>query len=146
MLRDVAAMHVKPAKAAQLLKFALVGCSGVAVNTAVLYVLSRRLHLALAASSAVAVEVAVISNYVLNEFWTFASRAACIKRFAKFNIASLAGLSVNVLLVWSLTRLGIYFLLANLIGIGVAFGINYFLSTAWVWSRALCYEISPTPL
>jgi len=137
MLRDVAVMHAKPAKVAQFVKFALVGCSGVAVNTAVLYVLSRRLHLPLAASSAVAVEFSVMTNYVLNEFWTFAGRGVCGKRFAKFNIASLAGLSLNVLLVWSLTRHGIYFLLANLIGIGVAFGVNYFLSTAWVWSRTL---------
>jgi putative flippase GtrA len=136
LLKDVAALYVKHAKLARFLKFAIVGCSGVIINTAVLYFLSRRLHLPLAASSAVAVEIAVISNYLLNEFWTFASGAACIRRLAKFNVASLAGLSVNVLIVWSLTRLQMYFLIANLMGIGAAFLLNYLLSTTWVWSRA----------
>jgi len=145
LLKEVTALHAKRAKTARLLKFSVVGCSGVLVNTAALYFLSRKLHLPLAAASAVAVEIAVISNYVLNEFWTFAGGAASVTRLAKFNIASLAGLGVNVLAVWSLTRLDMYYLIANLFGVGIAFGLNYILSTAWVWSRALWYEISPAP-
>ena len=126
------------ARAGQILKFACVGCIGVAVNTVVLYILSRWLGLPLAASSALAIELAIISNYLLNDRWTFASRAISIRQFAKFNVASLSGLAVNVAVVWLLTRLGIYFITANLVGITLGFAGNYALSSVWVWGRAQC--------
>jgi len=104
----------------------------------VLYILSRWLGLPLAASSALAIELAIISNYLLNDRWTFASRAISIRQFAKFNVASLSGLAVNVAVVWLLTRLGIYFITANLVGITLGFAGNYALSSVWVWGRAQC--------
>jgi putative flippase GtrA len=61
--------------------------------------------------------------------------AASLKRFGKDNIASLAGLSLNVMTVWLLARLGLYFLVANLFGIGAGVASNYALSAAWVWGR-----------
>ncbi len=129
---------VRRAQASRILKFACVGCIGIAVNTVVLYILSRWLGLPLAASSAIAVELAIISNYFINDRWTFARRAISVRRFAKFNVASLSGLSVNVATVWLLTRLGIYFIAANLVGIPLGFASNYALSSAWVWGRAIC--------
>jgi putative flippase GtrA len=114
-------------------KFVVVGGSGTVLNTAVLYVLYRWLHMPLAAASALAVEVAVVNNYLLNDRWTFAARSPSLRRFAKFNASSLGGLAVNVLAVWLLTRTGLHFLVANLVGIAVAFSINCTLSATWVW-------------
>lgn len=145
MLSDATSMQARHSKIVTFLKFGTVGCTGVVVNTLALYVLSRELGLPLAASSAVAVEVAVISNYLLNEHWTFATRAVSVRRLAKFNLASLAGLGINVLTVWSLAQLGFYFLLANLVGIAAGFAGNYALSFIWVWGRALWREMSSTP-
>lgn len=129
---------IKRARTSRILKFACVGCIGIVVNTVVLYILSRWLGLPLAASSAVAVELAIISNYVINDKWTFASRAISLRRFTKFNVAALSGLGVNVATVWLLTRLGMYFIAANLVGITLGFASNYALSSVWVWGRALC--------
>lgn len=138
-------MQARHSKTVTLLKFGVVGCTGVVLNTAALYALSRELGLPLAASSAVAVEVAVISNYLLNEHWTFATRTMSVKRFAKFNAASLGGLGINVMTVWSLAQLGIFFLLANLFGIAAGFASNYALSFIWVWGQALWRKMSSTP-
>ena len=118
-----------------VLKFAVVGGTGVIINTLVLYVLSRWAGLPLLAASALAVEFAAISNYLLNDTWTFAVRSPSLGRFAKFNTASLAGLALNVLSVWLLTRLGLYFLAADLIGIAAGFAANYAFSVGWVWGR-----------
>jgi putative flippase GtrA len=118
-----------------VLKFGIVGGTGVAVNISALYVLSRWAGLPLVAASAVAVELAAISNYLLNDTWTFAAGPPSLTRFAKFNIASLAGLALNVLCVWLLTRLGLYFLLANLVGIATGFAANYTFSVSWVWAQ-----------
>ena len=116
-----------------IVKFVVVGGSGTVLNTAVLFVLYRRLHLPIVAASAVAVELAVVSNYLLNDRWTFAARSPSLRRFAKFNASSLGGLTVNVLSVWFLTRIGLYVLLANLAGIAAAFAVNITLSLTWVW-------------
>jgi putative flippase GtrA len=39
------------------------------------------------------------------------------------------------MIVWLLTRHGVYFLVANLVGIAVAVVVNYTFSVAWVWRR-----------
>jgi putative flippase GtrA len=119
----------------RIFRFAVVGSTGVIVNTSVLYMLSRWAGLPLMVASAVAVELAAISNYLLNDTWTFAVRSPSIRRFAKFNTASLAGLALNVLSVWLLTRLGLYLLVANLIGIAAGFAANYAFSVRWVWGQ-----------
>jgi putative flippase GtrA len=123
------------AETGRVLKFAIVGGTGVAVNTAALYMLSRWAGLQLVAASVLAVELAAISNYLFNDTWTFAIRSPSLGRFAKFNLASLVGLALNVLGVWLLTRLGLYFLIANFIGIAAGFATNYAFSVRWVWAR-----------
>lgn len=126
------------ARVARILKFACVGIIGVGINTAALYIFSRCLGLPLVAASAIAVELAVVGNYSLNARWTFATSVVSVKRFAKFNLASLFGLGLNVIIVWLLVRVGIYFLAANLFGITAGFASNYALSSIWVWGQVLC--------
>jgi putative flippase GtrA len=120
----------------RLLKFGAVGAIGVIINTTVLFVLSHWVGLPLLLSSAIAVELAIVSNFFWNNRWTFACRSPSLARFVKFNAASLGGLTVNVVTVWGLTRTGLYFLIANLVGIGVGVAVNYACSVVWVWRRA----------
>lgn len=117
----------------RMLRFAVVGGAGVVVNTAALYALHRLLHVPLVPASAMAVELAVINNYVLNDRWTFGMRALSLKRFGKFNASMLAGLAVNVLVLWALVHGGHHLVLANVIAIGAAFAVNYTSSALWVW-------------
>ena len=119
----------------RILKFAIVGGSGAILNTAMLYVLYRRLHMPLVAASFLAAELAVGSNYLLHDGWTFAGRSPSLRRFAKFNAASLGGLTVNVLSVWLLVHLGLGIVLANLAGIAAGFAVNLVLSATWVWGE-----------
>ena len=123
------------AKLARAARFCVVGGTGTAINTAVLYLLSRGLGLPLPVSSAIAVELAILSNYMLNDRFTFGARRLSLRRLAKFNLTSLAGLGVNVVIVWLLTRHGVYFIAANFVGIAVAVVVNYTFSVAWVWRR-----------
>ena len=119
----------------RLLKFGAVGATGVIINTTILYMLSRWVGFPLLLSSAIAVELAIVSNFFWNNRWTFACRSRSFARFVKFNVASLVGLTVNVTAVWGLTRAGLYFLIANLVGIGIGVAVNYAGSVVWVWRR-----------
>lgn len=117
------------------LRFAVVGGGGVLVNTVVLFVLYHWAGLPLLVASAIAVELAVVHNYLLNDRWTFAVGTPSLRRFIKFNVSVLGGLGVNVLIVWSLVRGGTHLLLANCLGIAAAFAVNFASSTGWVWGR-----------
>ncbi|MET7765134.1 GtrA family protein [Streptomyces sp. NPDC005336] len=117
------------------LRFAVVGGGGVLVNTVALFALYHWAGLPLLVASSIAVELAVVHNYLLNERWTFAVRTPSARRFVKFNVSVLGGLAVNVLIAWSLARAGMHLLLANWIGIGAAFAVNFATSTGWVWGR-----------
>jgi len=134
LTNDATIVRLPWAKIGRVAKFGIVGFAGILINIGVLYLLSRRLGLPLVLSSGVAVELAVISNFLLNSSWTFACHPS-LPRFAKFNVASLAGLGVNVTAVWVLTRLGLYLLAADLIGVAVGFVVNYLFSVLWVWGR-----------
>lgn len=136
MTNDATIIRLPWAKVGRVAKFVVVGFTGILISTGVLYLLSRRLALPLVLSSGVAVELAVISNFLLNSSWTFASYPS-LPRFAKFNAASLTGLAVNVAGVWLLSRLGLYLLTAELIGVAVGFAVNYLFSVLWVWDRTV---------
>src|SRR5258708_35885965 len=92
------------AKLGRAVRFCLVGGTGTAINTTVLYSLARGLGLPLPGSSAMAVELAVLSNYLLNDRFTFAAPMPSFKRLAKFNITPLARLGGNGTIILSLER------------------------------------------
>jgi dolichol-phosphate mannosyltransferase len=121
-----------------LWKYALVGLSGVAVNEGLLALLSSRLGYPIAAD-AVAVESSILWNFLLNEFWTFRGRRlrrdvrGVLRRAYVHNAASLAGLAINLGVFALLSLLGVEILLANLVGIVVAFAFRYLMSSGVVW-------------
>jgi putative flippase GtrA len=112
-------------------RFSLVGVTGVTINSLALYVLHGRLGVPLVLASAMAVELAIVNNYMLNEIWTFSSRRPSLQRFAKFNLTALVALLVNVAVVWAMASMGVLYLVGNLFGIGAAMAINLTVSTTW---------------
>lgn len=127
--------RVRSSMAVRIMKFAAVGGLGTIVNMAALYVLHAWVRLPLAAATTFAVEIAVLHNYLLNDRWTFAAHSPSLRRFVKFNASMLAGLGINVLVVWALAHDGMHFLLANVFGIAAAFALNFLCSAGWVWGR-----------
>lgn len=116
-------------------RFALVGVSGAVVNTLALFTLHGLLRMPLAVSGALAVETAIMSNYVWNERWTFRCGLSPV-RFAKFNITSLGGMALSVGVLALLAHgLGVHYLAANAVGIGVAAMWNFGASVLWTWRR-----------
>ena len=119
----------------KLMKFLVVGGLGTLVNTGVLIVLYHHLHVALITASALATELAICHNFVVNDFWTFGQRGLSIGRFARFNVVSLGGQGVTVATLWTLVRYtNLHYVVANLIGIGLAVIWNFTLNVHWTWA------------
>ena len=118
------------------IRFGLVGLSGVVVNTSVLWALLRAVHLPVLLASAVATEIAILSNFALNDCWTFHAvrQHPFLIRLLRFNGVSLGGLSITALLLTLLTSYsGLHLLLANLLAIGGAMTWNYVVNSRWTW-------------
>ena len=90
-------------------------------------------------SAAFSIESSIISNFILNDRWTFGDRpqnggGGMLARGLKFNLVSLAGVAINMVILWSATTFGnIYYLVSNLLGIVVATAWNFFVNIAWTW-------------
>ena len=121
-------------------KFCLVGISGIGVNQGLLYILHSYYAIHLPISSIISIESSIISNFTLNNIFTFRNQSVpgarrVMVRLLKFNLTCLVGLGINVGILLLLTNVfGIHYLISNLCGITIAFLWNYILSTWWTWS------------
>jgi putative flippase GtrA len=127
------------------IKFNLVGLSGVLVNEGVLLLLALD-GVYYVYASALAIEVSIISNFILNDFWTFRDRrhGHIAGRLLKFNGLMIIGLVVNLAILYvGSTYFQIHYAISNLIGIGAAFLVRYELSVRYAWIRK--EEVSMEP-
>jgi putative flippase GtrA len=130
------------------LRFGLVGLSGVVVNTTLLWTLARGAQLPVPLASVLATEAAILSNFLLNDRWTFravARRHPPLIRLARFNGVSLGGMAITVALLTLLSSYaGLHLLLANMLAIGGAMSWNYFVNSRWTWRGTTTDDRRPT--
>lgn len=122
----------------RFVKFSVVGISGVIVNFGILWWLTEiggwyYLH-----SSLVAIELSILSNFALNDYWTFSDHhpkgRRLIHRAMLFNATYILGLVINVSTLWVLTEYAnLYYLIANVGGIVLATFWNFAFSEKFVW-------------
>ncbi len=121
----------------RLLRFGLVGALGVVVNYTLLYLLTEACGLNHLIASALATEGAIISNFVLNNVWTFRDAdlgLAWARRLWRYNLITLGGLLITVTVLAMLTYLfSIHYLVANLFAIGSATLWNYIVNARFTW-------------
>lgn len=120
-------------------KFCAVGFSGVIVNLGIMWLLTEKAGIFYIASAAISIEVSIISNFLLNNHFTFSDRrrhgiTTLLKRLLRFNAVSLFGIGINLITIWLLTSVfGIYYLLSNCAGIVLATSWNYLVNNWWTW-------------
>lgn len=127
----------------KFLKFGIVGASGVVVNQGVLMLLRVLFpELPVEVRSPIAIELAIISNFILNFHWTWGDtkaeeRKVVTGQFMTFNLSSgLTALFCNYLpLLFMVNVLAWNEDLSNLIGIAFASGLNFLISHFWTFKR-----------
>lgn len=138
-LRHLFSLIRRAGELTRFFKFCLVGASGVLVNEGLLWILKGFANLPLALSSGIAIETSIITNFLLNDFFTFSDRRVAgvrsfMRRLGKFNSVSLIGLGINIGLLLLLTNVfGLHYLLSNLVGIAAAMMWNYLVNLGWTW-------------
>ena len=126
--------------AARMLRFGLVGATGLAVDVGV-YLALGQLGADHRAARFIAFWPAATWNWRLNRGWTFAGRPPRprARQWASFVAASLLGLAVNVGSYVALTglveALDRHRIVALLLGVAAGAGVNYAAATYWVYRR-----------
>lgn len=119
------------------MKYSLVGVSGVFVNLGLYFLLTRYYEISELVAPLIAIESALISNFILNNFWTFGKRITQSRirvKFVKFHLVSGFSALINYSAFLTLFLVfGLYDILANLIGIGLAAIVNYLINSNWTW-------------
>lgn len=133
LTRSAAATWIGRQGAGQAARFAVVGLSGVVVNIAVLSLLYTVLHWPLLTSVVLAAEVAMASNYIWNECWTFGRRRLTLGRLVAFNASSLVGIAIATVTTLALVRGGLPYVLADLVSVVAGAACTFSLSKFWVW-------------
>jgi len=120
-------------------KFIFVGMLGVIVNEGILWLLTDKLNFYYLFSAFFSIEASILSNFVLNEKWTFSDikrpTGTVLLRLWKFNIFRFVGMFINLIILFLLVEfLNVHYLIANIFGIAVSIVWNYLTSIGFVWT------------
>ena len=143
LMQVIKAPKIAAREYSTLIKFAVVGASGVIVNLVMLSLL--KIWIAVNFANAMAVELSIVNNFVWNDSFTFNSGkvtsarnlTARVTRFVKYNIVSLVSLAVNETVFIYANSHGIWYIWSSILAIGAAFVVNYFGSSRWAWRFSL---------
>ena len=129
-----------PALFGRWLKFNAVGAIGIAVQLAALAILKSGFHVPYLAATALAVETAVLHNFVWHERWTWKDRrggAHVVLRLVRFHLGNgLVSIVVNLVFMRLLVgRFHMQYLVANLVAIAAGSVANYLVSDWFVFRK-----------
>ena len=137
-IMDISAwMGIAPERLEEFMKFAIVGASGVFVNMGCFFVFTRYAGIDIEIASPIAIEISILTNFSLNNLWTFRKRMTPVPFFSRLLryhlVTGLAGIVNYITLLLLAKVFGIPDLIANLAGIILGMVINFFLNSLWTW-------------
>ena len=131
---------VETGEATRMLKFGLVGLSGVPINYFGLRVFKNQMHWPVVWASSAGVGLAIVSNFIWNDLFTFWETRrvdpgikAMLRRFLLFTLFSLGGAVLNVAATSALLRMRMPLLPAAAVGIGLAGAFNFVANANYSW-------------
>ncbi len=109
------------------LKFGVVGSIGMLIDFTTTWLFKEKWHFNKYIANSIGFCCAVINNFLLNRFWTFEGNGHPFAgQFVKFALVSIAGLLINNLLLYILTRkVKLNFYIIKLSVTGIVFFWNY---------------------
>lgn len=121
------------------IKYCIVGLSGIVVNTFILFFFTDVLKIFYLLSSVIAYEVSILTNFIINDQWTFSSvipGKSFLTRAMYFNYAMITGTVFGIIFLYIFTDLlSINYLMSNIISITIVFIWRYYASITMVWNN-----------
>jgi len=136
----VNAWWIRVRSASTFIKFLIVGAIGVIVNLG-FFTLLMNMGVNKYLASPIAIQISIISNFLLNNYWTFRWRTTSDSirvRGMKFNLVSLASLGISYLafILLSVAFPQVHPALIQFLGIIPATVTNYFGNSYWTFKHS----------
>lgn len=114
----------------KLVKFSVVGGSGLIVDFGLTYLAKERLHINKYAANAIGFTVAASTNFFLNKRWTFDDNSSeILNQYTFFFIIALVGLAMNQIILYVLHHyFRTNFYLAKLVATGLVVFWNFIMN------------------
>ena len=124
----------------RMLKFMVVGLTGIIVNVGFLFLITEGFGIYFMFSSLIGIEASILSNYSLNDVWTFRdisdNKYSWGERLVRFHMVSVTGVLINISTLYLLTAVfGLYYVISNLVGIVLAFAWNFLANRRFTWLK-----------
>lgn len=125
-----------------IIKFGIVGFSGIIVNEGILIYLREGAGFSIPAASIFAIELSILNNFLWNDIWTFKrvkgqSITSRWQRGVSFQFVSIGGAIINFAVLNILAfALGFDYRIANIVGILVGFAWNFVINRNLTWKKA----------
>jgi dolichol-phosphate mannosyltransferase len=140
-LAHLVRISVETGESIRIAKYAAVGFSGALINFLILKWLVQIRDWKVPFAAAAGAGLAIVNNFVWNELFTFWETrkahpgwARVMRRFAAFTLFSIAGISINILLITLLVSwLGLPLIPGIVVGISVAATWNFFTNSNATW-------------
>jgi len=120
----------------EFIRFAFVGLAGTFINIIILYSLTENFKIYYIISAILAFIIAVTFNFIFNKIWTFNEKIynKVAKKYASFFLVSSSALLVNIFFLYIFTEfLGIYYIISQIIAIGISLMINFIGNKIWTF-------------
>ena len=126
----------------KVLKFGLVGISGIVVNEVILIYLKELAGVSNFLAPIISIEISILNNFFWNDIWTFRTHRSdngfkpWWYRLVTFQTISAVGSILNIGIYLILTEIwGMYYPLAMLIGILAGFAWNFIVNRRITWLK-----------
>lgn len=123
----------------KFIRYALVGCTGVVVDFSITYLFKEYIKLSKYIANGLGFCTAVITNYLLNRYWTFgAGNEDVFIQFGTFLVVSMIGLLINSIIIFLMNeKLNVNFYLSKIMAIVVVVMWNFFVNYYYTFSSAI---------
>lgn len=124
----------------RLIKYGLVGVSGVIINFTLLYILTEFIGFVYMLSAVIAVTVAASSNYMINHHWSFndVKHNNTNKKTGWLKYVAVKGFFdvVYLGLIFMFTEMfGLWYMFSAVLALSVTALPGYILVSLWIWKR-----------
>lgn len=123
----------------KFIRYAIVGFAGLLVDFSVTYLFKEYAKVSKYLANSLGFSIAVITNYVLNRYWTFgAGDENVFIQFGTFVLVSIIGLFINNFVIYMLNeKWNINFYISKVFAVGVVVLWNFFVNYYYTFRTAV---------
>jgi dolichol-phosphate mannosyltransferase len=124
------------------IKFAIVGATGFIVDFGVFFIETHLFHMIAWVATIISAELAVITNFILNNFWSFKHKRvdhhpiSYLKSFFKFNLVSLGNIGIQAIgigIAEAVFGRSVIYISKVLIIVFIVIPFSYFFYNKFIW-------------